>query len=49
VRNVTVKQLSKEVNLNGAELDPDLIDKLKKLYPHLCENLRIKKGKHPTQ
>jgi hypothetical protein len=49
VRNVTLKQLSKEVKLNGAELDPDLIDKLKKLYPHLCENLRTKKGKRPTQ
>lgn len=48
-RNVNVKQLSKEVKLNGAELDPDLIDKLKKLYPHLCENLRTKKGKRPTQ
>jgi hypothetical protein len=48
-RNVNVKQLSKEVKLNGAELDPDLIEKLKKLYPHLCENLRTKKGKQPTQ
>ncbi len=48
-RNLSVKQLSKEVMLNGAELDPDLIDKLKKLYPHLCESLRTKKGKYPTQ
>lgn len=49
VRNVTVKQLSKEVKLIGAELDPDLMEKLNRLYPHLCENLKVKKRKRPTQ
>jgi len=49
VRNINVKQLSKEVRLNGAELDSDLMEKLKRLYPHLCENLKAKKRKRPTQ
>jgi uncharacterized protein YjbI with pentapeptide repeats len=49
VRNVTVKQLSKEVKLNGAELDPDLMEKLYRLYPHLRMTLKTNKRKGFTQ
>lgn len=49
VRNLTVKQLSKDVKLNGTELDPDLIENLRIHYPHLCVNLKTRKRKCPTQ